>query len=68
MPTFKRHIVMTSIIVLWALSLVTWVTYIAFTDPPDIPTGTAAVMATIYGLPALAFGLWKWKGDAIRKD
>ena len=68
MPTWRRHAVLTSIIVFWALGLVTWVTYVVFTQPPDIPVSTAGVVATIYALPALAVGLWKWKGDAIRKD
>ena len=57
---------LTTLIVLWALGLVTWVTYVVFSDPPNIPPSTAGVVATIYALPALAFGLWQWKGDAIR--
>jgi hypothetical protein len=30
-------------------------------SPPDIPTGTVAAFGTLFGLPALVIGLWKWR-------
>lgn len=55
--------VATLLLVVHALSLVTWVTLRVFgAEPPDIPMGTATAIGAVYGLPALAYGLWKWRG------
>ena len=66
MPHHARNLWLTALIVLWMMVIVTWVTWVAFTDPPDIPATTAGVVATIYGLPAIAAGLWKWRGGLIK--
>lgn len=51
----------TLIIIGWTIWLVSWVTLRVFGEnPPDIPAGTAGTYATLFGLPALAIGLWKW--------
>ena len=59
-----RHAVITLLIILWALGLTTWVTWRVFgDDPPVITATTAAAFATLFALPALAVGLWKWRHD-----
>ena len=59
---FKRGI-LTSLIVVWAIGVVSFVTIVTFVYTPDIPTGTAAALATVYGLPAVAVGLYKWRSE-----
>ena len=62
-----RHGAVTITVILWAVGLTTWVTWRVFGDnPPDIPTGTAAAFATLFGLPTLAVGFWKWKADKLK--
>jgi hypothetical protein len=34
-------------------------------NPPEITMGTATALGAVYGLPALAYGLWKWRGKQI---
>lgn len=55
------HKVVSVLTIVWMMGLVTWVTWRVFGAPPDIPTATAAAYATVFGLPALAIGLWKWR-------
>jgi hypothetical protein len=66
MPYYRRNLWLTALLVLWMMGLVTWVTWVVFTDPPEIPATTAGVVATIYALPGVAVGLWKWRGDKIK--
>ena len=68
MPHYRRNLFLSAVIVFWMLGLLTWVTWVTFTDPPDIPTGTATLVGVVYGLPALAVGLWKWRGEQIKGD
>jgi|TARA_A100000171_G_scaffold51185_1_gene64733 hypothetical protein len=54
-------------LVIWGLTLVTWVTWRVFGDsPPDIPMGTATAFGAVFGLPAVLAGAWKayrdWRG------
>jgi len=28
-----------------------------------VPTGTAAALATVFGLPAIGVGIWKWRRE-----
>lgn len=60
-----KNAIVTLFLILWSVILVSWVVYRVFGDiPPDIPTNTVAALGTVFGLPALAFGLWKWRvGD-----
>lgn len=67
MPHFRRNQILTGLLVFWLMSLVTWVTWVVFTNPPEIPATTAGVVATIYALPGIAAALWKWKGDKIQR-
>jgi hypothetical protein len=57
-----KHAIITVLLIIWCIGLVTWVTYRVFSDsPPDIPTGTVAAFGTLFGLPTLVIGLWKWR-------
>jgi len=67
MDFIYRHKIITALLVLHSLSLVTWVTIRVFGDnPPEISAGTATALTAVYGLPALAYGLWKWRGGKVK--
>lgn len=67
MEFIHRHKIITALLVLHSLGLVTWVTIRVFGDnPPQIPAGTATALTAVYGLPALAYGLWKWRGGKVK--
>ena len=60
----ERHSAFTLFMIVWALGLTTWVTWRVFSpEPPNIPGTTAVAFATLFALPALAVGLWKWRHD-----
>lgn len=59
------HYILTSLIVIWALTLITVVTIKTFFSPVAIPTATAAALATVYALPSLAIGLFKWRASKM---
>lgn len=62
MTFMERHRVISAILVIHAITLVTWVTIRVFgSNPPEVPAGTATALAAVYGLPSLAYGLWKWR-------
>lgn len=64
MPYSTRVKTLTLIASIWVMTLVTWITYKVFTNPVDIPGGTAAAYATALGLPAIVFGWFQWaRGD-----
>jgi len=65
---FQRHRVISAALVLHALGLVTWVTIRVFGDnPPQVPVGTATALGAVYGLPTLAYGLWRWRSKQIEQ-
>lgn len=47
------------LVVWWTVLLVSAVTAKVFFDPESVPGGTATALATVYGLPAVTFGLYK---------
>lgn len=60
MATFVILVLGGVALMVWATWLVTAVTMMIFVDPVNIPTGTAAAYATLFGLPALIIvGMWK---------
>lgn len=64
----QRHGIIVTLVIVWGLCLTTFVTVRVFSDaPPNVPTGTAAAFATVFGLPALAVGFWKWRTDKDSK-
>ena len=68
MAWMNQHKIPTALIVLWMLGLVTWVTLRVFGEnPPDIPGSTATALGMVYGLPAIAVGLWKWRGGRLKR-
>lgn len=58
-----ENALMSIIIIAWALTLTTVITVKVFFDPPDIPAGTVAAFGTVFGLPMLAFTVWKWRRE-----
>ncbi|MDB4312170.1 hypothetical protein N9937_01945 [bacterium] len=48
---------------LWGMCLFTWVTWTVFTNPVDIPTNTMMAFTTMYGLPAVVIGFFKWRNS-----
>lgn len=47
-------------LMIWGLTLVTWVTVRVFGHaPPDVPMGTATAFGAVFGLPAVLVGGWK---------
>jgi hypothetical protein len=68
MDWLQRHMLFTVFFVSWMFGIVSWVTWRVFSpEPPVISGTTAAALATVYGLPAVAVGLWKWRGELISK-
>lgn len=64
----EKYKIISLIITVYFLVIVGWVTYRVFgANVPEISGGTAAALATVYGLPALAIGLLKWRGEFINK-
>ncbi len=59
----ERHKLITFMVLLWAMFMVSWATWIIFTKPPVISAGTASAYATLLGLPAAAIGLYKWRRE-----
>lgn len=58
-----KHQIKTTLMVVWMLALTTIITIKVFFDPVDIPTGTAAAFATLFALPGIAVGLYKWRQE-----
>lgn len=56
-----RHSVISTLAVIWAMALVTYVTVQVFGDVTRINTAVNAALVTVYGLPAVAFGIYKWR-------
>lgn len=64
--TLHRHGLLWGLVLVWAMTLMTVVTWVVFTDPPDIPVSTAAAYATVFGLPSVVFPFVQWLKD--RRD
>ena len=62
-----RHWIMTVLIVLWALVLTTVITVKVFFAPVEIPATTVTAFGTLFGLPGIAVGLWKWRNRHAHK-
>ena len=60
MTWLDKYRVLRRIAFLWSLSLVTWVTYQVFTDPPQISAGTATAYGTAVGVLSTVIGFYKW--------
>lgn len=59
-----ENALMSTFVILWAVGLTTWVTIRVFGDnPPDVPMGTATALATVFGLPVMGVGIWKWRRE-----
>ncbi len=53
--------ILTILVVVWGLALVTWVTYKMFEDPTSITMAATSAYATLFSIPAMVVGLWKWR-------
>lgn len=61
------HYILTLLIVFTGLALFVAITLKTFFDPVDIPTGTAAALATVYAIVPLVLGIFKWRVDKQNK-
>ena len=69
MPNFfYKSAIITTFFVLWAIGIITFVTVVTFLFTPDIPMGTATALGAVYGLPAIAVGLYKWRVEKSAKS
>ena len=72
---FRRLILVWSIsAVTWVLYLISWVVFLTFTNPPDIPSGTADALGVVAGLLTaviatltISIGLYKWTRSKATK-
>ena len=64
----REHYIITSLAILWGLSITTAVTLKVFFDPVEIPTGTATAFATFFALPPAIIGLIKWRREHKQKN
>lgn len=60
---FYKHAIVSILLVIWMVALTSWVTYQVFADLKAITTQAAAAYGTLFGLPAIAIGLWKWRNS-----
>lgn len=58
-----RHKIASSVVLIWTIALVTWVTHQVFFDITKITMPVAGAYATLFGLPALAIGLYQWRNN-----
>lgn len=58
-----KHKIISAFLVLWMVCLVSVITIKVFFAPVDIPAGTITAFGTVFGLPALVIGLWKWRNS-----
>lgn len=59
-----RNRLITISLILWAVLLVSWVTYRVFgVAPPELTTATVTAYTAVLGLPSVVFGLWKWRNS-----
>lgn len=56
-----RHKIASGLVLIWTIALVSWVTYQVFVDITKITMQAAGAYATLFGLPAISVGLWKWR-------
>ena len=57
-----RHKIISALLVIWLMAIVSFVVYQVFScDAIEISGQTAALASTVFGFPALAIGLWKWR-------
>ena len=63
---FWRNKVVSLFVVLWAIGLVTYITLRLFDSVDAITSEAVAAYTALLGVPAAAFGLWKWRNS--KKD
>lgn len=48
----------------WAAALITWVIWVVFTNPPDIPGGTVGALTAVIGVLTSVIGFYQWSRAA----
>lgn len=65
MPKFynfvTRNALVSFLAVIWGMAMASYATYQLFNDISLITLEANAAYATLMGLPALTFGIWKWR-------
>lgn len=51
-------------VLLWACTLITWVTVEVFTETPNVPSGTATALGIVVGILATVIGFYQWHRKA----
>lgn len=56
----NRNRLFRRLLLVWACGLITWVVWVSFTKPPDIPGSTAAAITGVLGLLTVVIGFYQW--------
>jgi drug/metabolite transporter (DMT)-like permease len=57
---FEEYKIVRRTLVFWAIALVTWITFMVFTDITLITTAVAAAYATTVGVLGTVIGFYQW--------
>lgn len=58
-----KYRVASTLILLWAVVMFTWVTVQVFADVTKITGPVAAAFGTMFGLPGVGIALYKWRNN-----
>ena len=61
-----RYRVLSALAVVWALGLVTYATLRVFGVVTEVNGAVATAYSALLGIPAAAFGLWRWRNGGDR--
>lgn len=63
-----RHRVVSTVVVLWALGVVTYATLRVFGVVTEVNAAVVSAYTALLGIPAAAFGLWQWRAKDANDD
>jgi len=63
-----KYGILSSLMMIWMMGIVTYVTYQVFNDITQISAAATTAYATLFGLPAIAIGVWKWRNSDTNDD
>ena len=58
---FNEHMLVRRLLVFWAMSLITWVILVVFTDLPSINGHVVTAMSLVVGLLATVIGFYNYQ-------
>lgn len=61
MDFIHKHWLIFKVIVIWLMSLVSFIVIVGMLYPPDMNSATASVIVSALGIPAIIAGLYKFK-------